>query len=243
MNPDPRPFPIRFQRAVADAALALINAFFDRYTGGRGRPVFFDVATTAPALKGLTDRWREIRAEVDSLLADGPVFPRYHELDPHIVRISQNPDPTKSWRVFLLHAMGETPPAARERAPRTVALLAGVPDLYQAFFSVLAPGTGVPPHEGPYRGYLRYHLGLRVPIGHPPRIRVLDRSYVWREGEDVLFDDSWDHEVINEATEPRVILIVDILRPMAGVPAAVNRWLVRRLIHPLYARKLIRHLR
>lgn len=243
MTSDPRPFSIRIQRAVADAALALLNAFFDRYTGGRGRPVFFDVATTAPALKGLTDRWREIRAEAEGLLAAGASLPRYHELDPHIVRISQNPDPAKSWRVFLLHAMGETPAVARQKTPRTVALLAGVPDLYQAFFSVLAPGTSVPAHEGPYRGYLRYHLGLRVPTDNPPHIRVLDRTHVWREGEDALFDDSWDHEVVNGAASPRVILIVDILRPMPAFPAALNRWFVRRVIHPLYARKLIRNLR
>lgn len=243
MTPDPRPFSIRLQRAVADAALALVNAFFDRYTGGRRRPAFFDVASTAPALKGLTGRWREIRAEVEDLLAAGAALPRYHELDPHIARISQSRDPEKSWRVFLLHAMGETPDVARQKAPRTVALLAGVPDLYQAFFSILAPGTSVPAHEGPYRGYLRYHLGLRVPTENPPHIRVLDRTHVWREGEDVLFDDSWDHEVVNRSAEKRVILIVDILRPMPALPAAVNRWLVRRVIHPLYARRLIRNLR
>lgn len=243
MTADPRPFAVRLQRAAADVALGAINAFFDLYTGGRRRPAFFDVAATAPALKRLTEHWQDIRAEVDALLAEGPPLPRYHELDPHIVRISQNPDPAKSWRVFLLHAMGETPDTARQRAPRTVALLSNVPDLYQAFFSVLAPGTPVPAHEGPYRGYLRYHLGLRVPTENPPHIRVLDRNHVWREGEDVLFDDSWDHEVVNVAKEKRVILIVDILRPMPPLPAAFNRWLVRRVIHPLYARKLIRNLR
>jgi aspartyl/asparaginyl beta-hydroxylase (cupin superfamily) len=240
---DPRPFKIRFQRAVADGVLAAINGFFDFYTGGRRRAAFFDVAVTAPGLTPLTARWRDIQAEVDALLATGAPLPRYHEIDPHIARISQNNDPSKSWRVFLLYAMGEIPDAARHQAPRTLALLEGVPGLYQAFFSVLAPGTSVPAHEGPYRGYLRYHLGLRVPKDNPPFIRVLDRNYVWKEGEDVLFDDSWDHEVVNRASERRVILIVDVLRPLPAFPAAVNRWFVRRVIHPLYARQLIRNLR
>ena len=69
MKPDPRPLALRFQRTVADAVLSLVNGFFDRYTGGRRRPAFFDVAATVPPLKALTDRWRDIQAEVDALLA------------------------------------------------------------------------------------------------------------------------------------------------------------------------------
>lgn len=243
MKTDPRPLALRFQRAAADAVLCVINGFFDLYTGARRRLAFFDVSATVPALKALTDRWRDIQAEVDALLADGAKLPRYHEIDPHIARISQNDDPSKSWRVFLLYAMGEIPDDARRRAPRTMALLERIPGLYQAFFSVLAPGTSVPAHKGPYRGYLRYHLGLRVPKDNPPFIRVLDRNHVWKEGEDVLFDDSWDHEVVNSSKERRVVLIVDVLRPLPAFPAAVNRWFVRRVIHPLYARQLIRNLR
>ena len=65
----------------------------------------------------------------------------------------------------------------------------------------------------------------------------------YRDGEAVLFDDSWDHEVLNAAAEPRAVLIVDILRPLPRFPMAVNRWFVRRVIRPLYARRLIRTLR
>ena len=42
-------------------------------------------------------------------------------------------------------------------------------------FSILAPGKRIPPHDGPYKGVLRYHLGLDGPGrtgragGHPGR--------------------------------------------------------------------------
>jgi hypothetical protein len=36
-------------------------------------------------------------------------------------------------------------------------------DLYAAFFSILDAGKSAPAHDGPYCGYLRYHLGLIVP--------------------------------------------------------------------------------
>jgi aspartyl/asparaginyl beta-hydroxylase (cupin superfamily) len=35
--------------------------------------------------------------------------------------------------------------------------------LFQAFFSILDGGKSIPRHAAPYRGYLRYHLGLKVP--------------------------------------------------------------------------------
>ena len=47
-------------------------------------------------------------------------------------------------------------------------LVAGIPNLFQAFFSILEPGKSIPAHEGPYCGYLRYHLGLIVPEESPP---------------------------------------------------------------------------
>ena len=45
----------------------------------------------------------------------------------------------------------------------TCRVLEGVPNLLQAFFSVLDPGKSIPLHKGPYLGYLRYHLGLHSP--------------------------------------------------------------------------------
>jgi aspartyl/asparaginyl beta-hydroxylase (cupin superfamily) len=32
-----------------------------------------------------------------------------------------------------------------------------------AFFSILAPGKHLPAHRGPYKGVMRYHLGLLIP--------------------------------------------------------------------------------
>src|SRR4029453_17045489 len=99
-----------------------------------------------------------------------------------------------------------------------------VPNLIQAFFSILEPGKSIPEHEGPYRGYLRYHLGLRVPKDDPPKLVVNGRDYVWKEGEAVLFADSWPHSVVNHSAEIRAVLIVDIRRPLPAIPDRVNRF-------------------
>jgi aspartyl/asparaginyl beta-hydroxylase (cupin superfamily) len=230
------------ENRVAYAVLNRINAFFDRAVGGSNRPAVFRVAEF-PALANVTAHWRDVQAEADALLVGNAAWPRYHELDPHMSRIAGAHETDKSWRVFLLHAMGENPAANQRLCPRTTALLQTIPGLYQAFFSLLDAGKSVPSHEGPYRGYLRYHLGLRVPALAPPHLRVRDVTHTWTEGGDFLFDDSLEHEVINPGGGPRVILIIDILRPLPPLYAAVNRWFVRHVIARLYARRLMKNLR
>ncbi|HEX5527965.1 MAG TPA: aspartyl/asparaginyl beta-hydroxylase domain-containing protein [Methylomirabilota bacterium] len=86
----------------------------------------------------------------------------------------------------------------------------------------------MPAHDGPYLGYLRYHLALLVPSVDPPSMRVNDQLHTWQEGRSILFDDSWNHQVYNTSRERRVVLIVDVLR-MAWPLHAIN-WLVTRVL-------------
>ena len=41
----------------------------------------------------------------------------------------------------------------------------------------------------------------------------LNFSRVWKEGEFIIIDDSFEHHVWHEGTEPRLILIVDVWHP------------------------------
>jgi aspartyl/asparaginyl beta-hydroxylase (cupin superfamily) len=66
-------------------------------------------------------------------------------------------------------------------------------------------------HCGPTNARLRLHLGLVVPDGCS--IRVGDEVRSWVEGRCLLFDDSFEHEVWNDADEERLVLIVDVWHP------------------------------
>ena len=94
-----------------------------------------------------------------------------------------------------------------------------------AFFSIMHPGKTLASHYGPFKGILRYHLGLVV----PPRkagncfISVDDQVYDWVEGEGILFDETYKHFVKNETAYPRIILFLDIKRPFkTGLMTAIN---------------------
>jgi aspartate beta-hydroxylase/beta-hydroxylase len=118
-------------------------------------------------------------------------------------------------------------------------LLKTIPNLSQVFFSILEPGKSIPKHNGPYMGYLRYHLGIQVPKKNPPQIIINDQPYTWREGEAVFFDDSWAHEVNNTSDDYRAVLIIDVLRPMPLIPHMLNKFVINILAKYSYGRQVI----
>lgn len=206
-----------------------INWIFARQAGGLSRPAFFDIDKTFPALRVLDRNRLAIREELDAVLLERESIPRYHEVSKAEKAISGTVNPEKSWRVFMLSTAGDEVPANAARCPRTMAALRQVPHLLGAFFSILDPGKSIPAHDGPYTGYLRYHLALKVPQQNPPTLRVKDQFHTWSEGHSILFDDSWSHEVINHCEEMRVVLIVDVLRPMPWPYRMLNLFLTRVL--------------
>ena len=97
-----------------------------------------------------------------------------------------------------------------------------------AWFSILAPGKHIPPHRGLYAGVLRYHLGLVIPEPKQQcRIRVEDQVHHWDEGRGMLFDDTYDHEVWNDTDGVRVILFMDVLRPLPPPLALLNKLIIK----------------
>jgi len=217
---------------------SIANGFFGLFVGCKTRPTFFNIAETYPGLDHVTRAYPAIRSELDRLLAEWGELPQYHDVDPGERAISATTP--KRWNVFLLEIMGHRPAQNRASCPATCAALEKVPNRIQAFFSILEPGKSVPEHEGPYLGYLRYHLGVRVPRRNPPKLVVNAQDYVWKEGEAVLFDDSWPHSVINSSDELRAVLIVDVRRPMPLVADVCNRFLIDVLARHTYGRSVAR---
>jgi aspartyl/asparaginyl beta-hydroxylase (cupin superfamily) len=214
---------VTLQKKLSEAALVFPNWVYRRAMDWPGRPVFHDIDRVCPELRSLDQHYQSIKAEFDLLKGHLPAIPAYHEVDRYQERIAKSSVGGSNWRVFFFEAMGRKIRVNRTLCPNTAALIDRIPRVFQACFSILEPKKSVPEHCGLYNGYLRYHLGIEVPRASPPSIRIKDQDYTWREGESVLFDDTWPHEVENNCSEVRVVLLVDILRPMSGVARLVNR--------------------
>ena len=219
---------------------SLLNRLIARHVGGNQRPTFFEIETFYPALQQITQNFPTIQKEYQRVMQVVNDIPSYHDVDPGEADISNT---TKNkWSVFMLYLMGYKPEKNRALCPETCRLIAGIPNMMQAFFSILEPGKSIPRHEGPYLGYLRYHLGLQVPKENPPCIWVNDQKYIWQEGKAVLFDDSWPHQVDNDSTEFRAVLIIDVLRPLPFFPRMINKFMSNVVAKYFYGRKVMRRI-
>ena len=135
------------------------------------------------------------------------------------------------WKRFYLKWYDAHHPSASIYCPQTVALLQSIPSVKAAMFAELPPGAHLNPHRDPYAGSLRYHLGLVTPNNDQCFIRVDGEDYSWRDGQAVMFDETYIHEAYNNTQEDRIILFCDIERPMRYRWAqAVNRFLANTIV-------------
>lgn len=222
-----------------NAVMKIGNSIISQYDGGPNRPVFLDVNKTFPKLSLIEQNFDAVKAEYENVNKHFDI-PAYHEVEQRQYAISGNVDPNLKWKVFLLYYAGETPDLAKQLCPKICALLKELPNIYKVFFSVLEPWKSIPAHHGPYRGYLRYHLGIKVPKTSPPCIRIKDQVYEWKEQESILFDDTWEHEVINNSNQERVVLIMDILRPLPFLPKQINKFILNFLFKKSRVNKVLK---
>jgi tetratricopeptide (TPR) repeat protein len=90
---------------------------------------------------------------------------------------------------------------------------AGVVPILRAGYSAVDAQTWIRPHFGSSNAALKIHLGLRVDSSDCAKMRVGTEWRGWTEGEVVLFDDSFEHEVSNDCSSERVVFQVVIRHP------------------------------
>jgi beta-hydroxylase len=185
------------------------------------RPIFRN--SQFPWVAGLEAQAPTIRAELVELLSERQRLPAFHEISPDVGQITSD----DQWKTFVFMGYGLRSDRNLARCPATARALAGIPGIRTAFFSILEAGKRIPLHTGPYNGVLRLHLGLVVP--EPAErcwIEVGGERYSWREGQAVVFDDLYPHQVHNDTAGARAVLFVDFERPCR----APVRWLNRLVL-------------
>lgn len=164
-----------------------------------------------PWIATLEGQWPAIRAELQAVLAHEAAIPPLADISPDHRRIA----PPGKWKSFFLHGYGYRLEENLRRCPATAAAVAAVPGLNSAFFSILAPGAHIPRHRGVTKAILTAHLGLVVPrAAQRCRMQVADQIVHWQEGETLVFDDTFHHEVWNETREWRAVLLIQFRRPV-----------------------------
>ena len=186
-----------------------VNAWFARQSTIDVTPIL--PADALPALAELQRNWRTVQGELEPLLAEREDIPAFGKLSPDHRRIANS----SAWKSYFFEGYGFRSAKNRAACPQTAAMLDRIPGLVVAFFSIMEPGTHVPRHRGLTKAWINCHLPLVVPRG-PGRceMAVNEAMQRWREGEWLLFDETNPHEVWNTTGEPRVVLFLQVRRPM-----------------------------
>ncbi|WP_160778208.1 aspartyl/asparaginyl beta-hydroxylase domain-containing protein [Parerythrobacter jejuensis] len=208
---------VRFGKRIRDP----VNAWFARQSLIATDPVV--EAAALPAIQPLSHSWRVIQREAQALLDGQEDIPDFGKISPDHRRIANGPQ----WKSFFFEGYGFKSAANRSKCPHTAELLDGIPRLVVAFFSIMDGNAHVPRHRGLTKAWLNCHLPLVVP-DRPGRceMQVADRTVHWHEGEWLVFDETYPHEVWNDTGQPRIVLMLQVRRPM--------RWPGRALARAIY---------
>ncbi len=194
-----------------DRAAGVVRAMYDRRIA---TPATLEAKHYFPNAKRFTDRWADIRDEALAVAGTPGKVPRFHDVMAAQADISANDG--RDWRVFIMKAYGVTQDKNLQRVPTVAAILDEAPEVMSATLSFLAPGKHIPEHRGPFRAILRFHLMLSMPCddsGIPACVMNIDGvPYRLGDGESLLWDDTYRHEVWNRSDQVRIALLLDVWR-------------------------------
>jgi aspartate beta-hydroxylase len=204
------------------------------YADSRQRPTFFYIPELPPSpyfdrrlfawIPEYEQAYREIKRELELLL---PCTQAERVFDSEALE-SENLrgfGATPGWTGHYFYRHGERREENCAACPNTAAALDAIALIRirahgpEVLHSVFTPGTHLLPHRGVTNARAVSHLPLIVPSGCALRVGGEERQ--WREGQTLIFDDTYEHEAWNRSAEVRVVLIADVWNPhLTGVERA-----------------------
>ena len=133
---------------------------------------------------------------------------------------------TTGWRVLNIKA-GDTFSPYAKHFPTLKRLLRRSKNVAACVVSVLEPGVTIPIHVGYYKGIMRYMIPTHVPKERDKVFLCVNgKKYNWTEGKSVLWDDTFPHKVYNYTDEIRVVIYMDVIRPLPGWLNSFNQGMI-----------------
>lgn len=193
--------------------LTLLNIYLESKISNP--PYIYDYYLLFPQSKNIENNYQTILKEYNNYeLNHNNEIHCLRELNPGFKIENRLKDgDSNCWRTIYLKKIGFIQEDIVKYFPNTSELLKDE-QIHNAFFSILDPEVEIFPHTGYYKGYLRYHLGVKIPEENnkKPYIVVDNIKYEWSNGKGIVFDDMYLHYVKNPTNKRRVVLYLDIKR-------------------------------
>ena len=210
---------MRFARTMGDLGTlaAPYNALVYLTSKTPNRPYLDE--THFPEMQVIKDNWQLFREEGMRLRAEGATHGA----------VSENTDIAfdsfyrRGWTSFYITWYGHPLPSAQRLCPKSVELLSSVPTIKGALFANLPAGSFLGRHRDPFAGFVRYQVALDTPNSDDCWISVDGEKRSWRDGQVMIFDETYVHEVRNDTDKDRLVLFCDVERPVAAPMRPINR--------------------
>ncbi len=127
-----------------------------------------------------------------------------------------------AWDALFFYRHGKRYDINHKQNPITSKVLNGIQlceiegESPEICFSIMRPGTEILAHYGVTNVRLVMHLPLVIPSDCALNVDG-GGLHAWREGELVLFDDTFRHEAWNRSSDTRIILLMDCWNPHLSV--------------------------
>lgn len=216
---------LRFGRQLSEHSglFSPFNVLMYAFSAVPRRPIL-DV-DDFPELHPLRANWETIRDEANALCDAGAIDYTEEHDDLAFVAFRK-----RGWKRFYLKWYHDFLPSAAALCPRTVELVRSIPSINAAAFTMLPPGKKLGKHRDPFACSLRFHLGLTTPGTDECRIWIDGEPYTWRDGEAIVFDETYVHWAENKSDQNRIILFCDFTRPLrTRFMRAFSRFMIRHV--------------
>jgi aspartate beta-hydroxylase len=173
-----------------------------------------------PWAERLAKLYQPIREEACRILAEDGRWADFLTLRPGMkpedYLLGQGHAP--AWEALFFYRNGRRYADTHARCPVTSAFLESTDlcriedEAPEICFSVLRAGTTILPHHG----VTNVRLVMHLPLIAPPQcaLHVFGaHPHEWREGELVMFDDTYKHEAWNRSDSIRIVLLMDCWNP------------------------------
>jgi beta-hydroxylase len=104
-----------------------------------------------------------------------------------------------------------------------------------ALFAALMPGKELKKHHDPFAFTFRYSLGLITPNSDQSGLIVDGNDYHWKDGESIIFDETYMHSAYNHSDQIRIVLMTDIARLLHIITIQKLYYLFGRHFNRLFA--------
>lgn len=207
-----------------------LNVYISNNTLDPATPDVTEAMLSRPSIQGLLDYYPEIRKEILDCVdlatpIQGDLF------------FEEDITNDAKWDKLYIKWYKSPTKLAKAHMPTLVKVLEDHTDIRLAMVSILKPDARIHPHEGPWKGSIRVHLGIDVPNDERCFISVNGVQHYWENGGILGFDDTYVHHVMNGSKGSRVILFLDLERKMRTWHSRLLVWFMNRTVARLTARE------